>query len=333
MCVVGALMSATLTPLPLTVTALLPLSIAAHAVGDYTRGWRRLVGLGAVVLGVAGIVVASPPGTTDEGGVVPTLIWIGLAFGAGTLAAQHSTRAAALQTLLTSIEAGRGHEVRLAVAEQRQHVARDLHDSVAHAMTVVCLHAAAARTHRDDLDRTRASLATIEETVRGGMEELRQGLDALHLDEGSTPEASLGSTDDREVSAGDLGREVGQIASNIAVTSVVDVTGEEVKLGAAVVPVARRVIREALVNVARHARPAHARVRIVADPAHLVVEISNQTERDHGQGHGFDHGSGTGLRGLAELVRGHGGRLEHGSPTDAEFVVTAYLPTTAGVPA
>ena len=333
MCVIGALMSATLTPLPLTVSALLPLSIAAHAVGDYTRGWRRVVGLGVVVLGVAGIVVASPPGTTDEGGVVPTLIWIGLAFGAGMVAAQHSTRAAALQTLLTSIEAGRGHEVRLAVAEQRQHVARDLHDSVAHAMTVVCLHAAAARTHRDDLELTRASLATIEETVRGGMDELRQGLDALDLVEGSTPEASLGSTDDREVTAGDLGREVGQIASTIAVTSVVDVVGEEVKLGAAVVSVARRVIREALVNVARHARPAHARVRIVAEPAHLVVEISNQAERDHGQGHGFDHGSGTGLRGLAELVHGHGGRLEHGSPTDAEFRVTAYLPTTAGVPA
>ena len=185
-------MSATLTPLPLTVSALLPLSIAAHAVGDYTRGWRRVVGLGVVLLGVAGIVVASPPGSTDAGGVVPTLIWIGLAFGAGMVAAQHSTRAAALQTLLTSIEAGRGHEVRLAVAEQRQHVARDLHDSVAHAMTVVCLHAAAARTHRDDLELTRASLATIEETVRGGMDELRQGLDALDLVEGSTPEASPG---------------------------------------------------------------------------------------------------------------------------------------------
>ena len=179
MCVVGALMSATLTPLPLTVSALLPLSIAAHAVGDYTRGWRRIVGFGVVVLGVAGIVLASPPGSTDEGGVVPTLIWIGLAFGAGVVAAQHSTRAAALQTLLTTIEAGRVHEVRLAVAEQRQHVARDLHDSVAHAMTVVCLHAAAARSHRDDLELTRASLATIEETVRGGMDELRQGLDAL----------------------------------------------------------------------------------------------------------------------------------------------------------
>ena len=162
MFVLGALMSATLTPLPLTVSSLLPLSLAAHAVGDYARGWRRGVGLGVVVLGVAGIVLASPPGSADPDGIVPTLIWIGLAFGAGVVAAQHSTRAAALQTLLTSIEAGRGHEVRLAVAEQRQHVARDLHDSVAHAMTVVCLHAAAARTHANDRSVIRASLATIE---------------------------------------------------------------------------------------------------------------------------------------------------------------------------
>jgi len=96
-----------------------------------------------------------------------------------------------------------------------------------------------------------------------------------------------------------------------------------------VVSVARRVVREALVNVARHARTADARVRIVAEPAQLIVEVSNETRH----GLGFDHGSGTGLRGLAELVNGHGGWLEHGSPTEAQFRVTAYLPTTAGVPA
>ncbi len=312
MFVLAALMSATLTPLPLTVSSLLPLSLGAHAVGDYARGWRRGVGLGVVVLGVAGIVLASPPGSADRDGIVPTLMWIGLAFGAGVVAAQHSTRAAALQELLTSIEAGRGHAVRLAVAEQRQHVARDLHDSVAHAMTVVCLHAAAARSHANDAEVVRASLATIESTVRGGMDELRQGLDALDPVEGSTPDASSGSTLGGAVTAGDLGHEVEHVASTIGVTTVVDVAGGQVELDAMVVSVARRVVREALVNVARHARTADARVRIVAEPAQLVVEVSNEMRH----GIGFDHGAGTGLRGLSELVHGHGGRLEHGSPTE-----------------
>jgi len=276
---------------------------------------------------VAGIVLASPPGSADPDGIVPTLMWIGLAFGAGVVAAQHSTRAAALQALLTSIEAGRGHAVRLAVAEQRQHVARDLHDSVAHAMTVVCLHAAAARSHANDAEVVRASLATIESTVRGGMDELRQGLDALEPEEGSSP--SPGRTLGGAVTAGDLGHEVEHVASTIGVTTVVDVAGGQVELDAIVVSVARRVVREALVNVARHAPTADARVRIVAEPAQLVVEVTNETRH----GLGFDHGSGTGLRGLAELVHGHGGRLEHGSSTEARFQVTAYLPTTAGVPA
>ena len=333
MFVLGVLMSATLTPLPLTVSSLLPLTLAAHAVGDYARGWRRGVGLVVLVLGVAGIVAASPSGSADPEGIVPTLMWIGLAFGAGVVAAQHSTRAAVLQTLLTSIEAGRSHAVRLAVAEQRQHVARDLHDSVAHAMTVVCLHAAAARSHRDDAEVVRASLATIESTVREGMDELRQGLDALDPVEGSTPDASPGSTIGGALTAEDLGHEVERIASAIGVTAVVDVAGGQVELDATVVSVVRRVVREALVNVARHGRTTDARVRIVAEPTQLVLEVSNEARHGRDVALGFDHGSGTGLRGLAELVQGHGGRLEHGSATQAQFRVTAYLPTTAGVPA
>ena len=329
MFVLGALMSATLTPLPLTVSSLLPLTLGAHAIGDYARGWWRGAGLGVLAAGVAGVVLASPPGSADPEGIVPTLMWIGLAFGAGVAAAQHSSRAAVLQALLIGIETGRGHAVRLAVAEQRQQVARDLHDSVAHAMTVVCLHAAAARGHAYDAEVVRASLATIESTVRGGMDELRQGLDALDPVGGSTPDASPGGILGGAVTGEDLGHEVEHVASTIGVTTVVDVAGGQVELDAMVVSVARRVVREALVNVARHARTADARVRIVAEQGQLVVEVTNEARH----GVRFDHGTGTGLRGLAEVVHGHGGHLEHGSATEAEFRVTAYLPTTAGVSA
>ena len=322
-------MSATLTPLPLTVSSLLPLTLGAHAVGDYARGWGRGAGLGVLMAGVAGVVLASPPGSADPEGLVPTLLWIGLAFGAGVVAAQHSTRAAVLQALLTDIETGRGHAVRLAVAEQRQRVARDLHDSVAHAMTVVCLHAAAARGHAYDADVVRASLSTIESTVRAGMDELRRGLDALDPVGGSTPDATAGSNLGGVMTGGDLGQEVDHVASTIGVTTWVDVAGGQVELDAVVVSVARRVIREALVNVARHAPTADARVRIVAEQGQLVVEVTNEARH----GVRFDHGTGTGLRGLAEVVHGHGGHLEHGSSTEAEFRVTAYLPTTAGVSA
>ena len=259
-------------------------------------------------------------------------MWIGLAFGAGVVAAQHSTRAAALQVLLTSIEAGRGHAVRLAVAEQRQHVARDLHDSVAHAMTVVCLHAAAARSHRDDVEVVRASLATIESTVREGMDELRQGLDALDPVEGSTARCLTAEHPGGAVTAGDLGHEVEHVASTIGVTTVVDVAGGHGGAGRH----GRVRGQEGRPRGARQRRPARAYGgrpgpdRRRADPA---GRRGQQRGGTWPWPVGFDHGSGTGLRGLAELVHGHGGRLEHGSATDAEFRVTAYLPTTAGVPA
>ena len=322
-------MSAALTPLPLTVSSLLPLTLGAHAVGDYARGWGRGAGLGVLMAGVAGVVLASPPGSADPEGLVPTLMWIGLAFGAGVVAAQHSTRAAVLQALLTGIETGRGHAVRLAVAEQRQRVARDLHDSVAHAMTVVCLHAAAARGHAYDAEVVRASLSTIESTVRAGMDELRQGLDALDPVGGSTPDATAGSILGGAVTGGDLGQEVDHVASTIGVTTWWTWQAARWSWTPWSCPWPGGSIREALVNVARHARTADARVRIVAEQGQLVVEVTNEARH----GVRFDHGTGTGLRGLAEVVHGHGGHLEHGSATEAEFRVTAYLPTTAGVSA
>jgi signal transduction histidine kinase len=316
--VLGAFMSAVLTPLPLTVSSLLPLSLAAHAIGDYTRGWWRGVGLSVVVVGVVATVLASPSGSTTPDSIVPTLMWIGLAFAAGVVAAQHSRRATALQVLLDTIEAGQGYAVRLAVAEQRQHVARDLHDSVAHAMTVVCLHAAAARSNREDEQVVRTSLELIESTVRGAMEELRAGLDTLESADSGEP-----------ISVQDLGREVEAIASTIGVRPVVVVSGDLPDFDATAVIVARRVVREALVNVARHARTSEARVRIVGEPTRLLIEITNE----RGPGPRFDHGSGAGLHGLEELVREHGGRLEWAAPGDAPFRVAAYLPTRAGVPA
>src|SRR5204863_282656 len=79
-----------------------------------------------------------------------TLVWLAVAVTSGVVAARHQARASGLRQLLDLTESGRGYELRLAVAGQRQAVARDLHDSVAHAMTVVCLHAEAAQRRTDD---------------------------------------------------------------------------------------------------------------------------------------------------------------------------------------
>ena len=183
--VLATVMTALLTPLTLTVTSLVPLSLAAYALGAHTTGLRRLAGVPLLVAGVALTALASPSATREPGGLLPTALWVGIAWLAGVVSAQQAARAERLRGLLARVEAGRGAELRLTVAEQRQAIARDLHDSVAHAMTVVTLHAGAAQQCWEDPETVRGSLATIEATVRDAMAELRSGLATME-DEGPT---------------------------------------------------------------------------------------------------------------------------------------------------
>jgi signal transduction histidine kinase len=308
---VATVMTALLTPLPATVTILLPLSLIAFAMGAHTRGRRRLAGAGLLLLGGAAVTLATPPEMRDPSGIVPTLIWVLVAYGAGVAAARHTDRAARLSALLTSIEAGRAARVRLAVAEQRQDIARDLHDTVAHAMTVVCLHAEAARRPQAATLTVDRSLEIIETTTREAMLQLRQGLRSLEGDD-VLVEEMLG------------------FADALGVHVDVRLVGLPRTLDGEDALVARRVIREALVNAARHAPGTSVQVQILAEPDGFVVEVSNARADDRAAA--SDLGSGTGLLGLGELVREHGGRLEHGALAD-DFRVTAYLPTSPPVPA
>ena len=308
---VATVMTALLTPLPATVTILLPLSLITFALGAHTRGRRRLAGAAVLLLGGAAVTLATPQEMRDPSGIVPTLIWVLVAYVAGVAAARHTDRAARLSVLLASIEAGRAAQVRLAVAEQRQDIARDLHDTVAHAMTVVCLHAEAARRPRSDALTIERSLEVIETTTREAMLQLRQGL--------------------RSLESGDLlVEEMLGFADALGVQVDVRLVGLPRTLDGDDALVARRVIREALVNAARHAPGTPVQVQILAEPDGFVVEVSNGRADERALR--SDLGSGTGLLGLGELVREHGGRLEHGALAD-DFRVTAYLPASPPVPA
>lgn len=309
--VVATVMTALLTPLPATVTMLLPLSLAGFAMGAHTRGRRRLAGAGVLLLGGAALTLATPPAKRDPSGIVPTVVWVLVAYVAGVAAAQHADRAVRLSALLASIESGRAAEVRLAVAEQRQGIARDLHDTVAHAMTVVCLQAEAARPTQADKPVVDASLEVIESTTREAMLQLRRGLRSL---EGGD----------------DLVEEALGLAGPLGVHVDVRLVGSPATLGGDDALVARRVVREALVNAARHAPGAPVQVKIYAEPGEFVVEVSN--ERASGRAGASRLGSGAGLLGIGELVREHGGRLEHGAQ-DGRFHVKAHLPTSPAVPA
>lgn len=308
----GTAYSAVLTPLPAMVTAIAPFLATAYTVGAFTRGGRRVVGLAVLWLGLVLLGLVSPAGTQDPEGIVPTLVWSGLAVGAGVLSASWSDRARQKQAVLAELERLRDVDVHLAVAQQRQRIARDLHDTVAHTLSVVCLNAGAGQCPGAS---TADAMRVIADAARAGMGELRPGLHALE------PEERLDAPSVR-LMAKRLG-----IDLSLTAPASADITALDSAL-------LLRVLRESLVNVARHAAGARADAVITVDEAFLRIEVVDSgaaPEWSGGgrRGAGAELGAGVGLSGLATLVRERGGTLEFGPLPQRGFRVAASLPRPA----
>ncbi len=288
----AAAVSASLTSVVDMVTSLALLVALAFAVGAHTRGWNRAVGAAVVVAGLLIIGLATPTARRWED-VVPTLLGCLLAVVAGALVARWSVLEDRIRRTVEILEQGRDAEVRLAVARKRLAMSRDLHDSVAHALTVVCLGAAAA-LRGAPADQ---ALATIAETTRTGMGELRRGIDTLDGEVGST--------------AYDLAKALG-------VELRVDATRDW-----SYVPLLGRVLREAVVNTARHAPGARVEARFDRVGDHLRLVVVD----DGGSGSiASPIGSGTGLAGLRALLEESGGTVIAGPRPGGGFSVVAPVP-------
>ncbi len=291
---IGLAMSASLTPVPDTVTGVALLAVMFYSVAAWCRRWWWLVGWAVAALGTLGMEWVS------GGGVE----WIVLAWGAGAVALGRITagwqeRVRRTGAVVDSLERSRGAAVRLAVAQEREVLASELHDTVAHAMTVVCLQAGAQQRVGGRYDD---ALRVIASEADKSLVELRDGLDAM--------ENAADPLDPSRLVA--LGRRVG-------VDLRVSVEGAG---GGPAATLAHRVIREAVVNVARHAPGASAIVRVHRIGDTLSVEIVD----DGSQGPAVLNGSGTGLRGLGETLEGIGGNLEWSHRRPRGFRVAALIP-------
>ncbi len=149
------LMSAWLTPIPATVTGVALLVIVFYTVGAWCRGWWWVLGwllaAGATVLleEVSGLADDGVDG--DAGWIV--LVWTVAAVVLGRLGAGWQERVHRTADLVAELERGRGSATRLATAQEREALASGLHDTVAHAMTVVCVQAGAQRRSHGDAQR------------------------------------------------------------------------------------------------------------------------------------------------------------------------------------
>ncbi|WP_122261863.1 sensor histidine kinase [Ornithinimicrobium cerasi] len=311
----ATLMSLALTPVSATVTGVAVTAVVFYSVGAWCRGRSVLVGLAVAVAGTLLVGVAAGVAAADGGGQAPVVVAWGLGAAVlGRVTAGWQERVRRTEEVLAALQEGRGVALRLARARERQALASELHDTVAHAMTVVCLQAGArrrvvrdSRDSRDSVDAG-ATLATIAAAATSSLEELREGLDAIGA--GERP------LDPSRVVA--LGRRVGVD---------VDVTGPPPAVTGPVATLGLRVLREALVNAARHAPGATAHVAMDGAGGSLLIEV----EDDGGTGGSLVTGSGSGLDGLADAVRDAGGSLEWGPRATGGFRVSARIP--GGAPA
>jgi signal transduction histidine kinase len=251
--------------------------------------------------------------------VFPAVVW---KFGdnARKLAERNET----LARLTTALRLEQADRARRAVIEERMRIARELHDVVAHHMSVVSVQAGlAGYVFASDPATTRSALNTIAETSRLAQEELRRLLLVLRSGSGGIEQHRSDDAASGLARLDDLARRVR--AAGVLVDIVV--TGEARPLPAGPDLCAYRVIQESLTNVLKHAGPARVTVALGYGPAELTVRIT-----DDGRGPAAPAaGSGHGLIGMRERVRLYDGTLTAGPGPEGGFAVTLTLPTRGPV--
>ena len=208
----------------------------------------------------------------------------------------------------------REERLRAAAAEERRHVARELHDVVAHAVSVMVIQAGAARqVLRTAPDDAEGALLAVESTGREAMTELRRFLGALADDDepgGLAPQPGIGG----------LGTLLDRVRE-AGLPAALEVQGEPRSVPPSLDVAVYRIVQEALTNALRYARRAATLVRLTWEPAQLRLEIL-----DDGPGTDAIAPSGRGLVGMRERASLAGGRLEAGPRIGGGYAVRAWLP-------
>ncbi|MFL4902495.1 sensor histidine kinase [Streptomyces sp. MMS24-I2-30] len=208
--------------------------------------------------------------------------------------------------------ADRAQAARRRADEERLRIARELHDVLAHSISVINVQAGMGLALLDrDPEQARAALTTIKAASKEALGEVRQVLDTLRAP-GAAPRAPAPGLDRLP--------ELVEQAAGAGLTVAVEGTAPKLAPGADLA--AFRIVQEALTNVVRHSGSRHARVRLDGDAATLRLRVD-----DDGPATGADAGgSGNGLAGMRERAAALGGTIEAGPRPDGGFRVLAVLP-------
>jgi len=284
----------------------IPMLVALYGVGRYAINdrWAYLALCGAfAVVGLSAPMDAVSAAEVGFGFIVIFLVWY-----MGRRLRSRAERAAHL-------EREQAAEARRAVAEERARIARELHDVVAHRVSLMTVQAGAAKTvAADDLEGAVQAMEAVEVAGRQALSELRHLLDVLR------PEADVDGLDPQPGLA-DVPRLVAQF-EQAGLDVSLTMNGARTDLPARVDLSAYRIVQEALTNVLKHAgTTARAEVRLSTDDHGVAIEVL-----DDGHGDTILPGSGQGIVGMRERAQLLGGSLEAGPRPRGGFHVVARLP-------
>ncbi len=211
-----------------------------------------------------------------------------------------------------------------AVVEERLRIARELHDVVAHSMSLIAVQAGVGgHVIRTDVAAAERALEIIAETSRKALAQTRSMLGLLRAEDADPAVSPLQGIDDME----DLVHDVRESGVDVSLT----VSGAVRPLDTAIELTAYRIVQESLTNVLKHSGARQAQVTVAYVPGGVDVEV-----RDHGHGGspapaGVGGPGGHGLVGLRERTRLLGGTLDYGALDGAGFRVAAHLPSSMAV--
>src|SRR4051794_15653050 len=289
-------------------------NVALYSVAAHCELGRAIAGGAIVALFVLAFEIPRLIEGEPLANVVGEWLFLGGVWLLGRWVRQRRHRTEDLERHAADLEADREALAREAVAQERARIAREMHDSVAHSVSVMVLQAGAAEeVMAASPQRARQSLATIQDTGREAIVELRRMLGLLRdpvVDASLSPQPGVGTLDALldQVRAAGLPVEL-------------TVEGQARRLSPGIDRSAYRIVQEGLTNTLKHAGPAHATVRLRYDDRALELEVL-----DDGRGPRGAAGGGFGLLGMRERAALYGGVLATDAPPGGGYALSARLP-------
>jgi signal transduction histidine kinase len=285
---------------------------ASFLLGQVPDAVQARHGLAVVLSGAAIIVYNDPNHAAGDFIFIPVLFAV--AWLAGFALRERTAQAEAAEERASHAEREREAAARVAVAEERARIARELHDIVAHAVSVIVLQVGAVRHNLPEtLGEDKDALRGVEQTGRTALADMRRLLGALRHDGEDldlAPQPGLGSLEPLL----DEFRRAG-----LPVRLQVD--GEPFPLPRTLDLSAYRIVQEGLTNALKHAHASHADVVVRYGSDTLQIDV-----RDDGHGSSASDGLGHGLVGVGERVKIYGGEMTAGAAAGGGFILSTSFP-------